>query len=341
MTITAVLAILVTSTAARGEAPVSSAGDSSGRAAVPWAREEPFVKRTFHPFIGERWIGQAIAYGPHRDGQRPGGPAPTQAELRQDLRLMSRHWSLLRLYGAVGPADSILQIIRDDRLSMKVMLGVWIAPESPATEAANRGEIEAAVRLAATYPEIVVALSAGNETQVSWSDHRVPPEQLIACLRELRTRARLPVTTADDFAFWKSPGSRSVAGETDFIVTHLHPLWNGQQLDKALEWTRRTFDEVRTAHPDRAVVIGETGWATRRHNEGDQAKLMKGRLGEGEQKRFHDSFTAWARKERVVGFFFEAFDENWKGGPHPDEVEKHWGLFRADRSPKKAMTDGR
>ena len=31
---------------------------------------------------------------------------------------------------------------------------------------------------------------------------------------------------------------------------------------------------------------------------------------------------------------FEAFDENWKGGPSPEETEKHWGLFRADRTPK-------
>jgi exo-beta-1,3-glucanase (GH17 family) len=88
-------------------------------------------------------------------------------------------------------------------------------------------------------------------------------------------------------------------------------------------------------------VIGETGWATRRHEEGDQGKLMKGRVGEDEQKAFHDAFTAWARKQRVVAFFFEAFDENWKGGPRPDDVEKHWGLFRADRTPKRAMAGGR
>ena len=41
-------------------------------------------------------------------------------------------------------------------------------------------------------------------------------------------------------------------------------------------------------------------------------------------------------RERIVSTWFEAFDENWKGGPHPDEVEKHWGLFRADRTPKQA-----
>ena len=40
---------------------------------------------------------------------------------------------------------------------------------------------------------------------------------------------------------------------------------------------------------------------------------------------------------RLRGQYFEVFDENWKGGEDPAEVEKHWGLFRADRSPKAAM----
>ena len=39
----------------------------------------------------------------------------------------------------------------------------------------------------------------------------------------------------------------------------------------------------------------------------------------------------------MVTFFFEVFDENSKGRDHPAEVEKHWGLVRADRSAKLAL----
>jgi exo-beta-1,3-glucanase (GH17 family) len=39
----------------------------------------------------------------------------------------------------------------------------------------------------------------------------------------------------------------------------------------------------------------------------------------------------------VTTFVFEAFDENWKGGADPADVEKHWGLFHADRTPKAAL----
>ena len=53
---------------------------------------------------------------------------------------------------------------------------------------------------------------------------------------------------------------------------------------------------------------------------------------------FFDQFTAWTRAARIPSTYFEAFDETWKGGPHPDEVEKHWGMRRADRTPKPALT---
>jgi len=34
-------------------------------------------------------------------------------------------------------------------------------------------------------------------------------------------------------------------------------------------------------------------------------------------------------------FFFEAFDEPWKGSKDPDEPEKHWGIYYENRTPKK------
>ena len=39
-------------------------------------RETPFVVRPFAAIMGTRWIGEAIGYGPYRDGQFPGGPGP-------------------------------------------------------------------------------------------------------------------------------------------------------------------------------------------------------------------------------------------------------------------------
>jgi hypothetical protein len=41
----------------------------------------------------------------------------------------------------------------------------------------------------------------------------------------------------------------------------------------------------------------------------------------------------WARENKVTVFFFEAFDEPWKGAG----TEGHWGLFTVDRKAKLVM----
>ncbi len=309
-------------------------GCGGGPGADPHPRENPFAVRLFRPYSGGRWIGNAICYGPHRDGQRPGGLSPSVAEIREDLRLMVPHWNLVRIYGSVEFAETLLAVIREEDLDMKVMLGVWIAPETPA---ANRQEIDAAIRLAAAYPEIVLAVSVGNETQVIWSAHRSPLDLLIDHVRRVRASVSVPVTVADDVDFWNKPESRALAAEIDFITMHAHPMWKGLQLDDALTWLRDQVEAIQAIHPERTVVLGETGWATSVHDQGEQAELIRGRPGEIEQKQFYDAVRAWAETQRQTVFFFEAFDENWKGGSHSAEVEKHWGLFRADRSAKIAI----
>lgn len=329
------------------ETAMAGAGPSDAVETIP--RETPFVKRPFNVVLGDEWIGNGISYGPHRDGQRPGGPAPSREELREDLQLIREHWRLLRMYSARDASEEVLQLIRDERLGLKVMLGAWIGTEVklaedgtvverfPETVAANRAEVATVIRLANAYTDIVIAITVGNETHVSWSFHKVQTDTLVNYIRQVRAATKVPVTTADDFSYWNKSESKVVAAEVDFIVMHAYAMWNKQPFANAMPFTRQKYAEVVAAHPSHQIVIGEAGWATQKHNQGDQSWLIVGQPGEDRQKLFHDAFTAWTKQERIPNFFFEAFDENWKGGPHPNEVEKHWGLFRADRTPKDAM----
>jgi exo-beta-1,3-glucanase (GH17 family) len=292
------------------------------------------TRRPFEVVIDGRWAGAGICYGPHRDGQRPGGAAPSDAELREDLGLLAPRFRLVRIYGTDEPAERLLALVRAERWPVRVLLGAWLAP---ADEAANRREIDGAIRLANAYPDVVAAVIAGNETQVTWSDHRLPLAALIGYVRQVRAGTTVPVSTADDFAFWLGPDAPRLASELDFLVLHAYAMWNGRDLADALAFTRTTYASVAARFPGVPVVLGEAGWATRRHTEGDQGKLVKGEASEAAQRRFFEAFTAWTRGARITSTYFEAFDERWKGGPHPDEIEKHWGLFRADRTPKPAV----
>lgn len=354
------LSLVLTSTACLAETAqsatataVAQAADTAHEMADPaFTRQAPFVKRPFIAEHGGQWFGNAICYGPHRDGQHPDGESPTREQLLEDLQIMSRHWNMIRMYGSVGSTKDVLELIQEHDIPIKVVVGAWIATEAqvdeagniterfPDTVASNREQVEAAVELANTFPRFVSAITIGNESQVEWSGHKVRPEVLINYIRQARAQTTVPVSTADVSTFWAKPHSKRIADELDFIVTHIYAMWNGQQLTNAMAWTKDQYAQNLQRHPDHAFVIGEAGWATTRLQEGDQANYIKGIANEDNQRTFHRDYTAWTTENRIPNFFFEAFDENWKGGEHPDEVEKHWGLFNADRTPKKALADG-
>lgn len=291
-----------------------------------------------HALEGRRPLPEAavgspdgIAYGPYRAGQRPGGPLPTRAQIEEDLRLLAPHFGRIRVYGAGAPTDTILEVVATEGLPLEVMVGAWIAPGAPV---ANAAEVAAAIALANRYPEQVVAVSVGNETQVDWSAHKTDRDVLLAALREVRAAVAQPVTTADDHMFWRTEASKPVAAEIDFLCLHAYAMWNGQSLEQAVPWTAATYAAVQAVHPELPVALCELGWATGMNPEGDEAKHVKGAPGVAQQQAFHEGLTAWAKAEGVPYFWFEAFDEPWKGSDDPREIEKHWGLYDVARQRK-------
>ncbi|MEO1716253.1 MAG: glycosyl hydrolase family 17 protein [Planctomycetota bacterium] len=300
--------------------------------------------------IDRGWIAGGISYGPFRDGQGPGGEAPTEAQLLEDLQLLSERWTLIRMYGSRGPAETVCRLLVEHDIPMKIMVGAWIDSEHvvnddgtfgepiPENAAINRQEVDTAIRLANEFPSVVHAINIGNESQVFWSAHRVRQDVLINYIRQTRAATTVPVTTFDDYNFWNKPEARAVADEVDVIGWHAYAMWNQQELVNALSWTREQLAEVRTLYPEAVIVHGETGWATSTDPNADPENwLITAPAGEREQELFFRTYTAWADEAGLPYFYFSAFDENWKGGPSPTEVEKHWGLYFSDRTPKLAL----
>jgi len=298
-------------------------------------QQNPLVHRPLAVSNGEDGFFRGISYGPFRQGQAPGGPNPSREQITEDLELLAPDWDAIRVYSSRHPTDTILSVIEEKDLPLKVMLGAWIAPDAPDENAA---EVAEAVRLANAHPGVVAAVSVGNESQVDWSGHRSSPLVLEAALRVVRGAIAQPVSTADDYNFWNKPHSHDIADEVDFLVLHAYAMWNGRSLDDAVSWTADTVAAIKAEHPSLDIVIGETGWATGLNPEGDEVKHILAPAGEAEQARFYAEFMGWTAEARQPFFYFEAFDEPWKGSADPREVEKHWGLYWVDRTPKSALS---
>ena len=69
----------------------------------------------------------------------------------------------------------------------------------------------------------------------------------------------------------------------------------------------------------------------------DDGKRFLAQANEANQARYYREVAEWAKESNTTFMFFEAFDEPWKGSHDPMEPEKHWGLFKVDRTPKLAM----
>lgn len=303
---------------------------------------EFFVKWGIEP-------GDGICYSGYRDGQSPDtGVFPSYEQIKEDLLLLQGRWKYLRLYDTTVHAERVLKVIRDEKLDFKVMLGAFIGAEMnnfgcpwggvyPQEEldrnrANNEAQIQRLVELANEYRDIVFSLSAGNEATVDWTDHYVPVERVIHYVKTIKAGAEQPVTFCENYVPWHNK-LEPLVSEVDFISIHTYPVWEYKNIHEALEYTRQNFLGVANRYPEKPVVITEAGWATNSNGRG----INPENVSEEYQEIYFNDLTQWSRKAGILTFFFEAFDEPWKGSPEELEPEKHWGVFYENRRPKKVM----
>jgi exo-beta-1,3-glucanase (GH17 family) len=322
------------------------------------AQEPNPEKGTSQATEGQKWVRQryAVAYSGYRSGQHPdrgsGAVNPTEEEILEDLRILARdfNFGLIRLYDSGENSETVLRLIEENDLRINVMLGSWLAAEVSnhqgcpwlhepipkevlkKNKARNREEITRAIDLAKKYDDIVIAVNVGNEALVSWTDHMVDIDSVMSYVSKVKGSISQPVTVAENYLWWVQSGRR-LAERLDFITVHSHPVWEGKDIEEGLAFTIENIDAVREALPGVELIIGEVGWAT-------TASEFGARASEENQLRYFREVTEWAAKLGVTMFWFEAFDEDWKGDPNnPNGAEKHFGLFTVDRKAKLVMQE--
>lgn len=299
-------------------------------------------------------VSKAICYSGFRSGQHPdrgdGAVNPSYENILEDLTILSKtaNFELIRLYDSGENSEMVLKVIQDNKLDIKVMLGIWLKAEFSNHEScawltqpipqeelnengkANKSEIEKGIKLANNYPNIVVAVNVGNEALVDWNDHKVHVDTVIAYVRKVKSSINQLVTVADNYDWWAKQGA-SLANEVDFLSIHVYPIWVGKDIDEGFSLSVENVMEVRRALPESKIVITEAGWASVASEFGERASEEK-------QLQYYSEIMEWAAQKNITTFFFEAFDEDWKGNPeNMMGAEKHWGLYTVDRKPKKVM----
>jgi len=243
----------------------------------------------------------------------------------------------------------------------------------------NPAEIARAVALANKYPDIIKVIAVGNEAMVKWAaSYYVQPGVILKWvnhLQGLKKEGKLPedlwITSSDNFASWGGGGEEyhvedlnELIKAVDFISMHTYPMhdthynpdfWNLSEDEKdladmvkidnamlrakeyAMFQYKAVVDYMKSLGVDKPVHIGETGWAT-------ISKELYGPNGskatdEYKSAVYYKHIRDWTNEAGISCFYFEGFDEPWKGGDDPGDSEKHFGLFTVDGKAKYVIWD--
>ena len=292
--------------------------------------------------------GRAVCYSGYREGQSPlTCTYPTYEQIVEDIKIIDEMgFKYIRMYDPISYAEMTCQVIKDLGVNIKLMLGPglisevnnpgcpWMQTNFSEEELKKRASqndknIDNLIKIANKYPDVINAVSVGNENTPTWGANNVPVERLIEFAEKLREETGKPVTFNEGAFEWESLDE--LAKQLDIISVHSYPLWYGNTVEEALEVNKQWYKKIKEKYPDKFVLFSEVGWST---DCADFTQMKEGQANEENQKKYYDEFWEWADSEKIIAYMFEAFDEPWKGGKGANEAEKNWGMYKVDRTPK-------
>jgi len=319
----------------------------------------------------------AVSYSPYRTANKS-TETVTDDNVLQDLQLMSAAGiGIIRLFDSSTEVSSrvlrLIQASTNPKLDLKVQLGAYVNTfeywgQSAATQATiqagNNAEIARCVALANSYPDIVEAVSVGNETMVGWSSVPISTQQMAIYLKTVRSQVSQPVTTDDDWGFYSGTNlhhpavsnTADVLAQIDYVSMHsyastgvLFDLFDWRQqsaasgsaratamMNAAMAKTQADYSAVRSwlSHSGKAqlpISVGETGWKAADSNSSTgQYRYTASPVN---QAMYYSQLANWKSSANAPTnvFYFEAFDEPWKGG------DDKWGLFNVSRQARYSI----
>jgi exo-beta-1,3-glucanase (GH17 family) len=252
----------------------------------------------------------AVAYQPK--GFTPDANAPdlTASQIRIDLRLLRNiGFRGIVTYGSKGVMGKIPEIARSEGFDGIIIMGIW-----------DLFSIDEWQNALSQVP-FVDGYCLGNEGL----GVRYSADELLSQMVRLRKKTSLPVTTSEPIFKYFQPAYQNVLCKaTDWIFPIIHPFWD-QPFDpkRAVQWIIVHYDYL-SATTGRNVIIKEAGFPSAGHvNLNEEAQIL---------------FFNEVARSGLRFFYFEAFDQPWKKDALKNSsIEAHWGLFKADGTPKKIV----
>ncbi|MFA7091847.1 MAG: glycosyl hydrolase family 17 protein [Arcobacteraceae bacterium] len=265
---------------------------------------------------------QCVSYAPFTKDQSPymfeDGMIISEEQVRKDLQLLAQYTTCIRTYSTVG-LEMIPKVARETGL--KMLMGAWVSANKDDT----RLELDALIRLANAYPDVVNAVIVGNEVLLRGDTNAKVLREHIEYVKNGLPNTQ--VTYADVWEFWVK--NQEIREVTDFVTIHILPYWEDDpmNIEQSIGHLADVRGEVEAILNDKNILIGETGWPSEGRMRED---ALPSKIN---QAKFIRDFVHLAEKNNWNYNIIEAFDQSWKRN-NEGAVGGFWGLFDKDRGDK-------
>jgi len=288
----------------------------------------------------------SMSYAPFQGATHADQAQTSVAQIRSDMRMLSRHTRAVRTYSSTGGVELVPPIAAE--FGVKVTAGAWLDTNTERNEREIRSVIELARRNSNVHAVVVgnehvmrgeIAL-LGNETLTPEENEqiaagRTPAElakikekisvaRLIKLIQKVKRETNVPVTTGEIGNTWRD--HPELVSAVDFIAVHLLPYWESIPDKQAVDAALTNFQQLRQMYPGKRIVIAEFGWPSAGYN------FQRSTPGFFEQAMVLRDFISRAEAMGIEYNIIEAIDQPWKN--FEGSVGKYWGMFNDAREQK-------
>lgn len=255
---------------------------------------------------------ESLSYSPYEGYEKK---LLSKQQIYDDVMMLENFTNKLRTYASLE-AYSILDATPN--VAMPIDLGLWLSGDHQE----NYLEIKRAIKLLEQYPDRINSVIVGNEVLLRAD---LNEEELFAYVDFMKEFTKKPVTVAETWDVWERVPK--LADHVDFLTIHILPYWEKVPIDRFNEFIIEKYSLVEKLHPNKNIVIGETGWPSQGYNNNDAVPSLKN------QATAIRGFMNLAN-EKVWNYnIIEAFDQPWKGYDEGN-VGQYWGIFTSTRALK-------
>ena len=261
-----------------------------------------------------------LNFSPYLNGQDPTeGISLTKKEIKERMAIIAPYTKWIRTFGVSNGLEYCGQIAHE--LGIKAAIGAWL----DSNHETNMKEINDLIKIAKEgHANIIIV---GSEVL-----HRkdLDEDELLTYIDAVkREMSGIPIAYAD--TYFEIISHSKIVDACDIILINYYPFWEGISLEKSIQYIHGLHQYLKEKIAGgKQIIISEVGWPSNGQKVGEAIPSSENAA------LFFLNFVSWARENDVSYWYFEAFDEEWKG-KYEGELGKHWGVFNDSLFIKNGM----